>query len=355
MAADASQAGRGSSELTINSEGKSTNLMVNGFWKGKRVLVGGGAGFLGSYLTPQLVEAGAKVTVVDNFDNSSIDRVQPFIDNVEFVEADLRDPATCDRLTKDKDVVMNLAAKAFGMEYSRAHNGEMLVYNLLCTLTALEAARRNGVERFLIVSSSCVYPDEAPIPTPELDTFTDMPESVNQGYGWAKRIQELAGEYYARDYGMKVTIVRPFNPYGGNYRWGTDDKAHVIPALVKRVMDGEDPLVVWGSGNQRRNFLHAKDAMRLLMKIVEKDVVATPVNIGYDEDVRIADLVNLICEVAEVQPKIVFDTAKPEGRFRKCADATRLREVSDNYEPQISLRDGIAEMIDWYKRSFPNK
>jgi nucleoside-diphosphate-sugar epimerase len=330
-------------------------MTENNFWQDKNVLVGGGCGFLGSYLVPQLVKAGAKVTVADNFDNSSLDSLESIIKQIEFVEGDLRDPETCDRLTKDKDVVMNLAAKAFGMEYSRAHNGEMLVYNLLATLTALEAARKNSVERFLVVSSSCVYPDEAPIPTPELDVFTDMPESVNQGYGWAKRIQELAGEYYARDYGMKITTVRPFNPYGGNYRWGSEDKAHVIPSLVKRVMDGEDPLVVWGSGNQRRNFLHAKDAMRLLMRIVEKDVVATPVNIGYDEDVRIADLVKLICEVAGVDPEIVFDTNKPEGRFRKCADSTRLREVTDNYQPQISLREGIEEMIGWYKRSFPKK
>lgn len=329
--------------------------MQDGFWTNKRVLVGGGAGFLGSYLTPQLVEAGAKVTVVDNFDNSSIDSLTPVIDQIEFVEGDLRTAETCDRLTKDKSVVMNLAAKAFGMEYSRAHNGEMLVYNLLSTLTALEAARKNNVERFLIVSSSCVYPDEAPIPTPELDVFTDMPESVNQGYGWAKRIQELAGEYYARDYGLKVTTVRPFNPYGGNYRWGSEDKAHVIPALVKRVMDGEDPLIVWGSGNQRRNFLHAKDAMRLLMKVIEKDVLITPVNIGYDDDVSIADLVNLICEVAGVSPQIIFDTTKPEGRFRKCADATRLREVTDNYQPEIPLREGIEDMIEWYKRSFPRQ
>jgi nucleoside-diphosphate-sugar epimerase len=327
--------------------------MQNGFWQDKRVLVGGGAGFLGSYLTPQLVDAGARVTVVDNLDNSTVDRLAPVLDQIEFIEADLRDAATCDRVIKDKDVVMNLAAKAFGMEYSRAHNGEMLVYNLLCTLTALEAARKNNVERFLIVSSSCVYPDEAAIPTPELPTFTGMPESVNEGYGWAKRIQELAGEYYARDYGMKITIVRPFNPYGGNYRWGTEDKAHVMPALVKRVMDGEDPLVVWGSGKQRRNFLHAADAMAVLMKIVEKDVVATPVNIGYDTDVTIAELVDLICDVAGVKPAIQFDTNKPEGRFRKCAEATRLRKVTDHYEPQMSLRDGVAEMIEWYKRSFP--
>jgi len=285
------------------------------FWQDKRVLVGGRCGFLGSYLVPQLVEAGAGVTVVDNLDNGHVDNLKPVADRVEFIQADLRDMGVRDRVTRGQDMVLNLAAKAFGMEYSRAHNGEMLVHNLLSTLAPLEAARQNEVERYLIASSSCVYPDEAVIPTPELPVLTGMPESVNEGYSWAKRIQELAGAYYAHDYGMKVTIVRPFNPYGGNYRWGTEDKAHVIPSLVKRIMDGEDPLVVWGSGQQRRNFLHASDATRLLMKVVEKDVIATPVNIGYEDDMAIAELVNLICEISGRHPRIVFDMSRPEGGF----------------------------------------
>ncbi|MCA1612636.1 MAG: NAD-dependent epimerase/dehydratase family protein [Acidobacteria bacterium] len=322
------------------------------FWGGRRVLVGGGCGFLGSYLTPQLVEAGARVTVVDSLENGSPDNLRPVAEQVEFVRADLRDPGVCDRVTWGQDVVMNLAARAYGMDYSRAHHGDMLVYNLLCTLNPLEAARRNGVERFLVVSSSCVYPDDAPTPTPELDAFTGLPERVNEGYGWAKRVQELAGEYYARDYGMKVTTVRPFNPYGGNYRWTSEDRAHVMPALVKRVLDGEDPLVVWGSGRQRRNFLHASDATRLIMKVVEAGVVATPVNIGYDDDVSIAELVGLICEVAGRAPAVVFDTSKPEGRSRKCADATRLRALTGEYRPRVSLREGVEEMIGWYERTF---
>jgi nucleoside-diphosphate-sugar epimerase len=290
--------------------------------------------------------------VVDNLDNGYVENLKPVADQVEFIQADLRDTEVCDRVTRCQDVVLNLAAKAFGMEYSRFHNGEMLVHNLLSTLAPLEAARQNGVERYLIVSSSCVYPDDAVVPTPELPVFTGMPESVNEGYGWAKRIQELAGVYYAHDYGMKVAIVRPFNPYGGNYRWDSEDKAHVIPSLVKRIMDGEDPLLVWGSGQQRRNFLHASDATRLIMKVVEKDVIATPVNIGYEYDVTIAELVNLICEISGRHPKIAFDISKPEGRFRKCANSTRLREVTDGYVPRVSLQEGIAEMIEWYRASF---
>ncbi|HLA82767.1 MAG TPA: NAD-dependent epimerase/dehydratase family protein, partial [Thermoleophilia bacterium] len=218
--------------------------------------------------------------------------------------------------------------------------------------TPLAAARTNGVERYLVVSSSCVYPDDASVPTPELPVFTGAPEGVNEGYGWAKRIQELAGSYYAKESGMLVSIVRPFNPYGANYRWTSADKAHVVPALVKRVMDGENPLIVWGSGRQRRNLLHASDACRLIMKVVERGLNATPVNIGYDDDIAIADLVYLICKLAGRSPEIRFDSSKPEGRFRKCADPTRLRTVTCGYVPHVSLEDGIREMIEWYKRSF---
>jgi GDP-L-fucose synthase len=326
--------------------------MTGSSWHGRKVLVGGGCGFLGSYLVPQLVAEGARVTVVDNLENGFLENLEPVVRDVEVVKADLRDSAVCEKLTAGKDVVMNLAAKAYGMEYSRAHHGEMLVYNLLCTLTPLEAARRNGVREYLVVSSSCVYPDDAPIPTPELDAFRGQPESVNEGYGWAKRIQELAGAYYTNDHGMKVTIVRPFNPYGGHYRWGSEEKAHVVPALVKRIMDGEDPVIVWGSGRQRRNLLHASDATRLIMLVTERGRGALPVNIGYEDDITIAELVDVICQVSSRHPKIVFDRSKPEGRFRKCADAKRLRELTDGYVPRVSLREGMAEMVEWYERSF---
>lgn len=326
--------------------------MRSDFWQGKKVLVGGGCGFLGSYLVPQLVEEGACVSVVDTLENGSVDALEPVRGRVKFAQADLRDYAVCARATRGQDVVLNLAARAYGMDYSRAHHGEMLVYNLMCTLNVLEAARANGVGRFLIVSSSCVYPDDAPLPTPELDVFTGLPETVNEGYGWAKRIQELAGRYYARDYAMKVSIVRPFNLYGANYRWGSEEKAHVLPALVKRVMDGEDPLVVWGSGQQRRNFLHGSDAARLIMKVVEKDVGPVAVNVGYEEETSMAELAELICEVAGVSPRIEFDTSKPEGQLRKSGHSALLREITDNYRPQVSLREGIQEMIGWYRKSF---
>ncbi len=322
------------------------------FWKGKHALVGGGCGFLGSYLVPQLVEAGAVVTVVDNLETGRVEDLGPWIDQVRFIQGDLRDPAVCERVTPACDAVINLAARAFGMEYSRAHNGEMLVHNLLCTLHVLETARRNAVPLFLIVSSSCVYPDDAPVPTPELSPFTGHPESVNAGYGWAKRIQELAGSYYASEHGMRVVVVRPFNPYGGHYRWRSDQTAHVLPALVKRIMQGEDPLVVWGSGQQRRNFMHAGDVTRFILRVLSKARDSRPVNIGLEEDVSLVDLIEVICQAAGKHPAVVFDRNKPEGRPRKSADASRLRELLGEVVPRVGLREGVQEMLEWYHRSF---
>ena len=320
-------------------------------WRGRRVVIGGGAGFLGSYLVPRAVDAGARVTVVDNLENGDSSALEAVASAIRFVKADLRERAVCHDVLADQDLFVNLAAKASGVGFSRTHHGEMLVDNVLCGLVPLQAAAELSVPQVVMTSTSCVYPDDAPVPTPELDPFVGSPEAVNEGYGWAKRVQELAAGYFARERGMRITILRPFNLYGANYPWRSTEKAHVIPALVKRVLDGEDPLVVWGSGEQRRNFLHGKDAAEVIMRVVENGA-AGAVNIGYEDDTRVADLVALICDVTGRRPHIVYDRSRPDGQARKSADATRLRTLSGGYEPRVTLRQGIEEMVEWYERTF---
>jgi nucleoside-diphosphate-sugar epimerase len=322
--------------------------MIN--WHTTRVLVGGGCGFLGSYLVPQLVREGARVTVVDNLESG--DAAPTAIEReVTFIRADLRERTVCDEVLPGHDLFINLAGKASGIGFSRTHHGEMLVHNVLCGLVPLDAAAHHKVPHVVMTSTSCIYPDDAPIPTPELDAFIGQPEQVNEGYGWAKRVQELAAGYFAREQRMKITVLRPFNLYGARYPWRSTEKAHVIPALVKRVLDGEDPLVVWGSGEQRRNFLHGEDAAEVMTRVIASGAEG-PVNIGYEDDTRIADLVALICDVTGRHPVIVFDSARPDGQARKSADATRLRALTGNYVPRVSLRQGIEEMVEWYARTF---
>jgi len=280
-----------------------------------------------------------------------LENISAVIDCVRFIECDLCEPEACRKVTTDVNVVMNLAGRAYGLGYSTQHHGEMLYHNSVLQLHMLEAARLNNVDRFLVVSSSCVYPDETVVPTPELDVATGKPERTNEGYGWAKRIAELQATYYYQEYGMKIAIARPFNVYGGRYLWN-EAKSHVIPALIKKVLDGDDPVIIWGSGNQGRSFLHARDTAKIMMLVTERYACAQPVNIGYDDAISIADLVKLICQVSGRHPKVVFDPTKPEGQFRKSADATLLRKVTDNYQPGIDLRQGIEEMIDWYEKTF---
>ena len=327
--------------------------MNDAFWEGKRVLVTGGAGFVGSYLVEQLVRLSAQVRVVDSLVKGRLENLHSVANDIEFIRDDLRDRSVCDRVTKGVDVVMNLAGIAYGIEFSYSHHGEMLTSNTLIALNVLESARKNDVQRFLVVSSSCVYPDDVVVPTPEIEVTTGTPEKANEGYGWAKRVAELQAMYYAREYGMNIAIVRPFNACGGRYIW-EEKSAHVVPSLVKKVMDGDDPVVVWGSGDQRRDFLHAKDFARGMVLVTEHCAVADPVNIGLDNDISIRELVEMICVAAGKRPKIIFDSSKPEGRFRKSADPTKLYRIAGGFHPEVSLEEIIEEMIEWYARNFRN-
>ncbi|MBI1745041.1 MAG: NAD-dependent epimerase/dehydratase family protein [Acidobacteria bacterium] len=321
-------------------------------WVSRKVLVTGGCGFIGSYLVEELVKEGAAVTVVDNLSTGVLSNLAAVIGDVRFIEADLVHFDKCMDACRGMDVVMNLVGKTNGVGYSSSHHGEMLFENTITQLNMLEAARRRDVKRFLVVSSSCVYPDDAPVPTPELPVMAGLPEQANEGYGWAKRIGELQAQFYHRETDMTIAICRPFNPYGGRYAWRGELNSHVVPTLIKKIMDGQNPLVVWGSGKQRRNFLHARDTAKLMMLLTDRYAGADPVNIGYEEDVSVAELVSLMCQQAGHHPEVIFDTSKPEGRFQKCVDATLLRKVTDNYEPKISMSDGIRDMMAWYQQTF---
>jgi len=322
------------------------------YWKDKKVLVTGGCGFLGSYLTEELVAVGAIVTVVDNLESGSLDNIAAVRSKITFVLADLCQIDVCKKVSKEAEVIMNLAAFVRGVGYSSKHHGEMLYKNTTIQLNMLEAARINNVDRFLAVSSSCIYPDNSKAPISELSTTHGLPESSNAGYGWSKRIAELQAGYYSKEYGIKTAIVRPTNICGGRYPWWGENDSFVMPTLVKKIMDGNEEVLVWGNGLQSRNFLHARDVSRLFMLIIENYACGTPVNVGYENDITIKDLVELICEITQKSPKIIFDETKPSGCLRKCVDSTLLRGITNSYKPRISLEETIQEMIVWYGKTF---
>ena len=319
-----------------------------GFWSGRRVSVTGGAGFIGSYLTEMLVEEGAEVSVADNLERGALDRIATVKDSVRLLEGDLGSPAGADDATKGQEIVLNLAAKVTGIEYNRFHHLDMYNANMRIISAVTDAAARNGVGRFLVVSTACIYPHDASIPTPEDEGDRGTPEPTNEGYGWAKRMAERLGVYADAETGMSVAICRPFNAYGARDHWD-EASSHVIPALIKRVMDGEDPLDVWGSGNQTRAFLHARDAATGMKLIAEKATTSDPINIGHDDEVSIRGLTEMILEATGRSPDVHFDTSRPDGYPRRGADTTRLQAVT-GWVPQTPLEDGIREMIAEYER-----
>ncbi len=323
--------------------------MIN-FWNNQKVLVTGGTGFIGSHVVELLIKKNAKVTVLDRIKNNTIKNIGYLKDQINFINGDCTDLNTAKRACQGKNIVMNLAAHVGGIEYNRMHQATMLRDNLNIGMTMLEAARVEKVNRFLVVSSACVYPRDAIIPTPEEEGFRSEPEPTNGGYGWGKRMAEKLGVYYAEEFGMNISIIRPYNAYGPRDHFDSYS-SHVIPALIKRVLSDENPVVVWGSGNQTRAFLYVEDLASGMLKAIEKYPKSDPVNIGTDEEISIKELINKIVRYTGKNPKILFDKTKPDGSPRRNSDNSKAKRVLE-FKAKTKFDTGLRKTIDWYINTY---
>ena len=319
---------------------------MRSFWQGKKVLVTGGAGFVGSFVVEVLLLKGAKVSIT--YRSNNLSNISHVTKDIKLIKADLLDFSDAKRATRSQDIVMNLASGVAGIQYNLDHPVEMFNDNIEIAKNTIEASYRNNVDRYLVVSSACVYPRHCSIPTRESDGFLDDPEPTNLGYGWAKRVAELLGRFYFQEYGIKVAIARPYNAYGPRDNFDPT-VSHVIPGIIKRVFDGENPLVVWGSGKQTRSFLYVEDFARGLLETVEKYPKADPINIGTNEETTIADLAKLIVKLSGKKAAITFDTSKPDGQPRRKCDTRKAREKI-GFEAKIPLKEGLSKTIEWYKQ-----
>jgi GDP-L-fucose synthase len=318
-----------------------------GFWRGRRVLVTGGTGFVGSHLVERLVAAGARVRTIARLRKTRADHLSQVRDQLDFVRGDLTDLSTALDVCRDQEVVFNLAAKLTGLGWNMAHSGDMFYWNVLPQLQVMEAARRQGVERFLVVSSACVYPREAAVPTQESQGLIGHPEPTNLGYGWSKRVAEAQAVAYSAEYPMRIGIVRPYNTYGprDDFAWET---SHVIPALIRKAHE-HDPPIVWGNGQQSRSFIYVRDLVDGMMRAIELYPQPDALNLGADEEVRIRDLMALILEESGIAKTPVYDTTKPAGYPRRHADNTKAREKI-GFVAATPLREGIRQTIAWYRK-----
>lgn len=317
-----------------------------GFWSGKKVLVPGGAGFISSHLAEQLAGMGAFVTVLDDLSSGRWSRLDGLAGAIQRIESDVTDPATRADCFPGMDVVMNLAGLAPGLTLDEDRHQRLYEENTRVATAVLDGVLAHRVPRLLVVSSSCVYPDDASVPTPEISLEGSEPEAVNHGYGLAKRAIEAEAMHAARSHPwLSVAIARPFNVYGArdSRSW---PGAHVIPSLLEKILSPDPEVVVWGSGNQTRSFIHAHDIARGLALVTELHAKAAPVNIGSSEEIRLCDLVNSLMELSGVHKPVRFDTGKPEGATRKAADISKLRRIAGGFRPAISWQSGLRELVD---------
>lgn len=317
---------------------------MSSFYNGKDVAVCGGGGFLGSHVVEELLRSGARVRVIQR--SVPTERLGHRLEDVEFVALDLTAPDNCRAALKGIEIVFNTAAQVGGIQYNMAHPGFLFHANASLGLNLLEAARQEGAERFVMTSSTCVYSREAPVPTPEEYGLVGEPEPTNIGYGWAKRMEELGARFHHQEYGMNVAVARLTNLYGPRDHFDTA-VSHVIPALIRRTLEAEGTLTVWGSGTQTRSFLFVRDAAQALLAIGEQYPTADPLNLGTDEEVTIRQLVALIIEATGLSVEPRFDASGPEGQPRKAADISKAKRTLD-WRPRYALKDGLPEAVEWY-------
>ena len=318
------------------------------FWNGRKVLITGGAGFVGSSVTERLCKLGATVRVADNLSTGSLKNLESVRRHIDFMQVDLRDADSCVRAVLGQDVVLNLAGWIAGIGYNARRHAEFMSNNALLQQMPLLAARDAGVERFAQVSSACVYPVDAPVPTPESATDDGPPESSNQGYGWGKRFGERLAQYVAAESDMQVAILRFFNVFGPRDHFELD-RAHVIPALIHKACSGQPVIDVWGSGQQTRSFVHVEDLAALILEVTETYASGDPINLGTPTEVTIRDLIGMIAEMTETRSEVNFDLTKPEGYRRRAPDLTKLYKVLGRVPSAMPFREGLEQVVNHYR------
>ena len=309
-------------------------------YKDKKVLVTGGTGMIGRELVKLLVSLGARVRIA-SLDDAS--RAHP---NAEFMKVDLMNFDNCLKACERMDYVFHLAGIKGSPKMTQEKPASFFVPTILFNTNMMEAARRKKVERYLYTSTIGVYsPAEV---FHEEDVWKTFPSENDKFAGWAKRMGELQAEAYKIQYHWdKIAIVRPANVYG-EYDNFDPENAMVIPSIIKRATDGENPLKVWGDGSPVRDFIHARDVARGMVIALEK-CPRTPINLGSGKGYSIKELVEIIVNNLDKKPSIVWDASKPSGDKKRLMNISKAKEIG--WAPETSLEKGVKEVMEWYKKN----
>ncbi len=305
------------------------------FWDGRRVLATGGAGFLGSFVVDALLDKGVSEACI------RIPRSR---------DMDLRRWENCVKAVKDIDVVIHLAAKVGGIGFNRGYPAELFYDNAIMGIQMIEAARQEGVEKFVCLGTVCAYPKFTPVPFVEEDLWNGYPEETNAPYGLAKKMLLVQSQAYRQQYGFNSIYLLPVNLYGPKDNFDPRS-SHVIPALIKKFIDAKKDdkgvVEVWGTGNASREFLYVEDAARGIVLATERYNKPDPVNIGAGREIKIKELVKLIAELTGFKGEIIWDRSKPDGQPRRCLAISRSKEEF-GFEPKVDFKEGLRRTIEWY-------
>jgi len=306
-----------------------------GFWKKKRVLVTGGAGFLGSYLVEKLRKSGCQ--------NVFVPRSKDY---------DLVEMEAVKRVYQDSkpDIVIHLAARVGGIGVNRAHPGKFFYDNLMMGVQMMEVGRQSGIEKFVALGTVCAYPKFTPVPFKEENLWNGYPEETNAPYGLAKKMLLVQSQAYRQQYGFNSIFLLPVNLYGPQDNFDPES-SHVIPALIKKCYDGiqnkEDRIVVWGDGTPTREFLYVEDAAEAILLASERYNKSEPVNIGVGFEISIKNLVGLIAKLSGFKGRIFWDKTKPNGQPRRRLDTTKAEEEF-GFKAKTSFEEGLKRTVEWY-------
>jgi len=313
------------------------------FFEHKRVMVTGGGGFVGGRLVKALRRLGAIVHAAGR-------RPRPvhLAGDVRYSQVDLSKRSPCLEAMSGMDFVFHLAAAGDGFHANLIDPAKLLTENLLLNTTVLDCARRAGVKRFLLTSSLAVYPSSLSDPV-ESDVLEGPPFPGEQYYAWAKRMGEIQARSYYEQYQLPIAIVRPSNPYGPGDNFDPD-KSHVIPALIRRVVAGEKPLTIWGSGRPQRSFIFVDDVVDGMLLALEKHAVCDPINLATGEATSIAQLAASVLRAAgRSGADLVFDETKPDGALRRVPGAEKARKVL-GMNRFVKLEEGLSRTLAWYAK-----
>lgn len=304
-------------------------------WRDKRVVVTGGAGFLGSFVVEKLRQRDCETVVVPRSK-----------------EYDLRDRDAIARLFREArpDLIIHLAAIVGGIGANQANPGRFFFDNAIMGIQLIEYARQFGLEKFVAVGTVCAYPKFTPVPFKEDNLWNGYPEETNAPYGLAKKMMLVQAQAYRAQYGFNAIYLIPVNLYGPRDNFDLET-SHVIPAMIRKCVEAKQTaateIVLWGDGSPTREFLYVEDAAEAILLATERYNADQPLNLGSGEEISIGNLAQLIAQEIGYAGMITWDTSKPNGQPRRCLDVSRAKDLF-GFEASHRLREGIHKTVAWY-------